>query len=208
MLQFQTVDSGTLDLLKKISGQPAFFKHRLVGGTSLALQFGHRLSIDLDFFSSVQMDYEEILLNLKSFGKVDVVSRSKFINSFFINDVKVDFVSLPYEWIDDPIIYESIRLASIKDIAAMKLAAITNRGSKKDFIDIALLIDQLGLDQMMICYHEKYPNGMEMMVLRSLVYFEDAEAQADPVMLIPYDWGNIKKLILDETKKFLKQGEI
>jgi len=97
MLQFQTVDSGTLDLLKKISGQPAFFKHRLVGGTSLALQFGHRLSIDLDFFSSVQMDYEEILLNLKSFGKVDVVSRSKFINSFFINDVKVDFVSLPYE---------------------------------------------------------------------------------------------------------------
>lgn len=205
MLQVQTVDPGTLDLLIKISSQTAFLKHRLVGGTSLALQYGHRLSIDLDFFSSEQIDYEEILLNVKSFGKVEVVSRSKFINSFFINDVKVDFVSLPYMWIDHPINYDSIRLASIKDISAMKLAAITNRGSKKDFIDIALLINELGLDQMINCYHEKYPDGMEMMVLRSLVYFEDADAQADPVMLIPYNWANIKKLILDETKKFLKQ---
>ncbi|EKB48626.1 hypothetical protein B879_02784 [Cecembia lonarensis LW9] len=205
MLQLQTVDPGTLDLLKKISSQPTFLKHRLVGGTSLALQFGHRLSIDLDFFSSEQIDYEEILLNVKSFGKVEVISRSKFINSFFINDVKVDFVSLPYLWIDDPIIYDSIRLASIKDIAAMKLAAITNRGSKKDFIDIALLIGQLGLDQMLRFYNQKYPDGMDMMVLRSLVYFEDAEVQADPVMLVPYDWGNIKKLILDETKRYLKQ---
>jgi hypothetical protein len=205
MLQFQTVSPGTLDLLKKISSQPAFLKHRLVGGTSLALQFGHRLSIDLDFFCSEQIDYEEILLNVKSFGKVEVVSRSKFINSFFINDVKVDFVSLPYLWIDDPIVYDSIRLASIKDIAAMKLAAITNRGSKKDFIDITLLIGQFGLDQMMGFYNQKYPDGMDMMVLRSLVYFEDAEVQADPVMLVPYNWGNIKKLILDETKKYLKQ---
>lgn len=171
----------------------------------MALQFGHRLSIDLDFFCSEQIDYEEILLNVKSFGKVEVVSRSKFINSFFINDVKVDFVSLPYLWIDDPIVYDSIRLASIKDIAAMKLAALTNRGSKKDFIDIALLIGQLGLDQMMGFYNQKYPEGMDMMVLRSLVYFEDAEVQADPVMLVPYNWGNIKKLILDETKKYLRQ---
>jgi predicted nucleotidyltransferase component of viral defense system len=208
MLQYQTVDSRALDLLKKISSQPAFFSHRLVGGTSLALQYGHRLSIDLDFFSSEQMDYEEILLNVKPFGKVEVVSRSKFINSFFINDVKVDFVSLPYLWIDDPIIYDSIRLASIKDISAMKLAAITNRGSKKDFIDIALLINKLGLQKMMSFYHEKYPDGMEMMVLRSLVYFEDAEAQSDPVMLIPYEWESIKKLILDETRRFLKKGEL
>jgi predicted nucleotidyltransferase component of viral defense system len=120
----------------------------------------------------------------------------------------VDFVSLPYQWIDDPIISDSIRLASIKDISAMKLAALTNRGSKKDFIDIALLLDKLGLDQMMRFYHEKYPDGTEMMVLRSLLYFEDADNQADPVMLIPYDWGKIKKLILDETKKFLMQGEV
>jgi hypothetical protein len=112
-------------------------------------------------------------------------------------------VSLPYKWIDDPIVYDSISLASIKDIAAMKLAAITNRGTKKDFIDIALIINKIGLSQMMKYYKEKYPDGMEMMVLRSLVYFEDAEPQPDPVMLIPYNWGEIKNLIIHETKRFL-----
>jgi hypothetical protein len=176
-----------------------------VGGTSLALQFGHRLSIDLDFFSEALIDHEEILINLKLLGKVDVVSKSKYINCFYLNDIKVDFVSLPYKWIDEPVLEDSIRLASIKDIAAMKLSAITNRGSKKDFIDLALLIDQLGLRQMMNLYHEKYPDGMEMMVLRSLVYFDDADIQSDPVMLVPYDWKRVKKSILDESKLYLNQ---
>lgn len=207
MLQYQTVEPRTLDILKKISSYTFFSTHRLVGGTSLALQYGHRLSVDLDFFSKEIFDHEEILLNIKSLGKIEVVSRSKYINCFFINDVKVDFVSLPYEWIDEPIIYGSLRLASIKDIAAMKLAAITNRGSKKDFIDLALLIQKLGLRQMMAFYHEKYPDGMGMMVLRSLVYFHDAEVQPDPVMLIPYNWENIKKVILEETKKILIDGD-
>lgn len=176
-----------------------------MGGTSLALQFGHRLSIDLDFFSENLIEHEEILINIKPLGKVDIVSKSKYISCFYIDDIKVDFVSLPYKWIDESVLKDSIRLASIKDIAAMKLAAITNRGSKKDFIDLALLIDQLGLNQMMNLYHEKYPDGMEMMVLRSLVYFDDADAQPDPVMLVPYDWRKVKKLILDEVKLFSNQ---
>jgi len=87
----------------------------------------------------------------------------------------------------------------------MKLAAITNRGSKKDFIDLALLIDQLDLRQMMNLYHEKYPDGMEMMVLKSLVYFDDADIQPDPLMLVPYDWKRVKKSIVDESKLYLKQ---
>ena len=205
MLQYHTVEPATLDLLKKISAIPSFSSHRLVGGTSLALQFGHRLSVDLDFFSTDQIDHEEILINLKPLGKIEIVSRSKFINSFFINDIKVDFVSLPYQWLEEPMIEDSIRLAGRKDIAAMKLSAITNRGSKKDFIDIGLLIEQLGLTQMLTLYRQKYPDGMEMMVLRSLVYFQDAEDQSDPVMLIPYNWEEVKKLILNETKKYLAE---
>ena len=86
----------------------------------------------------------------------------------------------------------------------MKLAAITNRGSKKDFIDIALLIKEVGLDDMILCYKEKYPDGMKMMVLRSLVYFEDAESQPDPVMLVDYDWSRIKQLILNATRKYVE----
>jgi hypothetical protein len=206
MLQFQTVESATLDLLKKISSQPLFANHRLVGGTALALLYGHRLSVDLDFFSTELVEQEELILNLKSLGKVEIVSRSKFINSFFINNVKVDFVSLPYKWLAQPVVEDSIKLAGEKDIAAMKLSAITNRGSKKDFIDIALLIERLGLSQMISLYQTKYPDGMEMMVLRSLVYFQDAEEQSDPVMLIPYNWNEIKKIILDETNKYIKNS--
>jgi hypothetical protein len=206
MLQYQTVESVTLDLLKKISNNSAFSTHRLVGGTSLALQCGHRLSIDLDFFSTDLIDYEEIYLNLKPLGKVETVSRSKYINCFYINDIKVDFVSLPYRWLEHPIMEDSIRLAGLKDIAAMKLSAITNRGSKKDFIDITLLIEKLGLTEMMSHYREKYPEGMEMMVLRSLVYFHDAEHQSDPVMLIPYNWNDVKQLILEELKKYIAKS--
>jgi predicted nucleotidyltransferase component of viral defense system len=205
MLQYQTVEPATLDLLKKIQHLQVFSSHRLVGGTSLALQFGQRLSIDLDFFSENLIEHEEILMNIKPLGKVDIVSKSKYISCFYIDDIKVDFVSLPYKWIDGPVFEDTIRLASIKDIAAMKLSAITNRGSKKDFIDLALLIDKLSLRQMMNLYHEKYPDGMEMMVLRSLVYFDDADVQSDPVMLVPYDWKSIKKLILDEVKLFTNQ---
>lgn len=203
MLQYQTVAPATLDLLKKIAVDPAFSAHRLVGGTALALQYGHRLSVDLDFFSDAPMEYEEVLSSVRPFGKVEVASRSKYIYCLYINDIKVDFVFLPYTWIDVPVTEDAIRLAGIRDIAAMKLAAITNRGSKKDFIDIALLIEHLGLQQMMACYREKYPDGMDMMVLRSLVYFEDAEPEADPVMLVPYDWSSIKNKIVAETKKLI-----
>jgi len=203
VLQFQTIESSTLDLLNKISALPICSTHRLVGGTALALIYGHRLSIDLDFFSTNPVDHEEILFYIKPLGKVEIVSKSKFINSFFINDVKVYFVSLPYKWFDEPLIHNSLRLASTKDIAAMKLAAITNRGTKKDFIDIALLINEIGLDYMMMYYHEKYPDGMKMMVLRSLLYFQDAEIQPDPVMLIKYNWEDTKKIILKECKKLI-----
>jgi len=103
VLQFQTIESSTLDLLNKISALPICSTHRLVGGTALALIYGHRLSIDLDFFSTNPVDHEEILFYIKPLGKVEIVSKSKFINSFFINDVKVDFVSLPYKWIDEPL---------------------------------------------------------------------------------------------------------
>jgi predicted nucleotidyltransferase component of viral defense system len=206
MLQYQTVERTTLDLLKKIQQSKVFASHRLVGGTSLALQFGHRLSIDLDFFSVDLLDHEEILAGIREIGHVEIVSKSKFINCFFINDVKVDFVSLPYKWIDEEINEGSIRLASIKDIAAMKLSAITNRGSKKDFIDLALLLDKVGLKKMMNYFHQKYPDGMDMLVLRSLVYFEDADNQSDPVMLIPYNWDKVKSTIYSAVNTYVGEG--
>ena len=112
MLQYKVVDKPTLDLLNKINESVLFQNYRLVGGTALALIHGHRKSIDLDFFGNEKID------------------------SLFLNDVKIDIVFYPYEWIDNPLVEDNLRLASSKEIAAMKMAAIINRGSKKDFIDL------------------------------------------------------------------------
>lgn len=206
MLFKQTVEQTTLDLLIGIQQLDVFSEHRLVGGTSLALQYGHRLSIDLDFFCEDLLEHEEILANIKPLGKVEVVSKSKYISCFFINDIKVDFVSLPYKWIDEPVLEDSMKFASVKDISAMKLSAITNRGSKKDFIDIDLLFRKLGLREMMKNYHQKYPDGMEMLVLRSLLFFDDADKQSDPVMLTPYNWTKIKSTISKAVNEYIQHS--
>jgi predicted nucleotidyltransferase component of viral defense system len=125
-----------LDLLNKINESNLFHHYRLVGGTALALIHGHRKSIDLDFFGNQKIDSEDLITFLHSIGNVREFKTSKKIDSLILDDVKIDIVFYPYEWIDSPLIEENIRLASSKEIAAMKIAAIINRGSKKDFIDL------------------------------------------------------------------------
>jgi predicted nucleotidyltransferase component of viral defense system len=95
---------------------------------------------------------------------------------------------------------DGIRLVSKKDIAAMKLNAIAGRGSKKDFIDVYQLLKDFSLVEMLAFYSQKYPNGSEFMVLKSLLYFDDAEIEPDPIMLIPISWNQVKERIINEVK--------
>ena len=92
-------------------------------------------------------------------------------------------------------------LAHIDDIAAMKLEAITNRGSKKDFIDVAILLEHCSLKQMLELYHRKYPKGLKLHVMRSLVYFEDAEGTDMPLMLKPLTWETAKERICEAVRE-------
>jgi predicted nucleotidyltransferase component of viral defense system len=109
--------------------------------------------------------------------------------------VKVDFVTYQYPWLEGALCEDGIRLAQIKDIAAMKLAAVTNRGRKKDFVDVAFLLDLLSMDEMLDLYQKKYPDGLKLFVMRSLVYFNDAEDEPMPVMLKPLNWETAKERI-------------
>ena len=203
MLQYQVLDPGTLDLLIKISSNALFREYRLVGGTSLALQFGHRKSIDLDFFGDILIDETDMIQTLTAFGTVRQTVKSPRIQSFFVNDIKLDIVHYPYNWLSEEIIEDNIRLASIQDIAPMKLSAITNRGTKKDFVDVYLLLNYLSLNEMLTLYSKKYPQSSDFFVLRSLTYFEDADQNADPEMLIKYNWQTIKKKIIKEVSKIV-----
>lgn len=134
MLQIQTILPNTLELLKRLSSRPEMQGMRLVGGTSLALQIGHRQSIDLDFFGKPAASQDEILDMLVSFGNYRIRNRTNNILQLIVNNVMVDIVDYSrYPWIDPPLQYGSITLASPKDIAAMKINAIEGRGSKKSF---------------------------------------------------------------------------
>lgn len=136
MLHHETIDSKTLGLLRKLQQIPAFSNLRLVSGTSLALQIGHRKSIDINLFGNINADNITISKSIDKIAEVTSLKKSKNINIYLINDIKVDVVNYHYKWLENPIIKDDIVLAGKKDIAAMKLSAITGRGTKKDFIDL------------------------------------------------------------------------
>ena len=203
MLQYKVVDQPTLDLLIKINDCDLFQNYRLVGGTALALIHGHRKSIDLDFFGNEKIDTFEMISFFKSIGIVNDVKSSKRIDSLFLNDIKVDIVHYPYQWIDEPLIEDSLRLATSKEIAAMKLAAITNRGSKKDFYDLNKLLQLFTLKQILGFYLEKFKDSSIFFALKSLIYFDDAEEQETPLMFDEITWDQVKKNIVDAHLDYL-----
>lgn len=203
MLHYQAIDSTTLELLKKLLRLAGFEQLRLAGGTSLALQYGHRKSIDLDLFGEFTMDTIMLSSYLGSMGEVKILQNLQHIKSYLINGIKVDIVNYPYPWIGPLLSIDQVRLASDRDIGAMKLAAITGRGAKKDFFDLYFLLKRFTLRELLSFYNQKYMDGSAFMVIKSLVYFEDAEADVDPVQLIPASWSDVKSSIVHHQKEYL-----
>lgn len=143
MLYKETVEPGTLELLNDITALPEMKSFRLVGGTALSLLLGHRKSVDLDLFTDKPLDKDLLIPALEdAFGRLTVVNnRSKSVFQCMIRDVKVDFVSVTDPFLYPVQIIEKIPFADIKDLIALKLNAIKGRGVKKDFWDVAKLLD-------------------------------------------------------------------
>lgn len=202
MLSFQTVEPDTLELLKTLMMEPSFQGMRLVGGTSLALQYGHRQSVDIDMFGTFCSDADEMTECLKSIGQTQAIKVSERIRIYTINGIKVDFVDYgKYPWIDDVVTDNGLRLASPKDIAAMKINAIEGRGTKKDFIDVYFLLQHFSLKQLLDFYTKKYPEHSIFRALMSLTYYDDAEMQPMPKMFYDITWSRIKEKITSEVEK-------
>lgn len=202
MLYYNTIEPATLELLKKIQGIRMFSELCLVGGTGLALQYGHRKSIDLDLFGKLTVDEFEINQALRELGRLNIINSSRNIKIYTLNNIKLDVVNYPYKWLKKPIIEDNVKLADKEDIAAMKFSAITNRGTKKDFIDIYFLLEEFSLEEMINLYTEKYDDGSEFMLIKSLTYFDDAEGDPMPMMLKDVSWEDIKKKIVGEIKSY------
>lgn len=177
----------------------------LVGGTSLALQMGHRFSVDLDLFTVTDFDQEDLLAALRTDFEVvvEVTSPSIFITR--IESVKVDFVRFRYRLLFPVLQTEGIRMLEVRDVAPMKLDAVTKRGSKKDFYDIYFLLQKMPLQEILNLYNEKFQHSTLFHVIKSLTYFEDAEEQADPVVFDQaVQWEIVKATLENEVKKLYK----
>ena len=203
MLYYKTIAPETLELLKKIQEIELFKKLRLVGGTSLALQIGHRISIDLDLFGEINVPKLEITTALNQLGILKTIHSTNNIFIYSLNGIKVAIVNYPYPWLSNTLKIDQTNLATTKDIAAMKLAAITGRGSKKDFIDIYFLFKQYTLKQMLHFYNEKYHDGSEFLVLKSLAYFTDADDEIMPKMLNIITWNTMKEKIKEILNDYI-----
>lgn len=177
-------------------GHPVFSSYYLVGGTALALQIGHRVSIDLDMFGETPPKVETLTECLTEVGSVSILQQTPKILICTVNGIKVDFVCYHYALLNQLNIIENVRLVSTKYIAAMKLNAIVGCGSKKDFIDLYYLLKEYSLEQMLQFYKQKYPQGSEFMVMKSLTYFDDADKESTPVMLENVSWTQIKSELL------------
>jgi predicted nucleotidyltransferase component of viral defense system len=205
MLQSQTVDATTLELLKNLMKLPELDQFHLVGGTNLSLRFGHRLSIDIDLFTTERFEPLILFQEIKSaFPQAELKSSTRSMLFFYINSVKIDCVLAPFPYLQPIEIIEDIRFVSTPDVIAMKLGAMSSRGVKKDFWDIAELLDHYKLEEMLAFFATKYNANDPFFVVRSLTYFEDAELQIDPQPLKKITWEQVKKKVEKAVRDFLK----
>jgi predicted nucleotidyltransferase component of viral defense system len=206
MLHTDAISKPTLKLLKQLMADENLSNFKLAGGTALALQIGHRLSIDLDLFTNEAFNKNGLrdLLQINYQMQTDNITKNTLSGA--IRNIKTDFMAHQYPVLNEVVLIDWLRMWSVQDIVAMKLNAISNRGSKKDLCIVYSLLEYYSIEQMITFYIKKYKHQQSMMVIKSLVYFEDAELEPDPVWIVKKtDWSKVKSVISSHIKKHLDQ---
>lgn len=175
----------------------------LAGGTNLALRTGHRLSVDLDFFCKEAFSVEELERRVKTaFPRYIKTDQSKEHLRLLVDSVKIEFIRHDYPYLQNIETIQDIRLYSLPDLAAMKLNATVNRGSKKDFFDIAELLKTYQITQLLSFFSAKYSNTDRALALRALSYFDDAENEPEPLK-VNTTWPKVKQTISEAIRQVL-----
>ncbi len=201
----ETINSKTKCVFEKIGGSPLVRDFYLAGGTGLALQLGHRQSIDLDWFSDQDFSNEKIKKNLALLGNFKLLSEEKGTIHGTLDEIRVSFFYYGYSLLFPLINFTNINLADERDVAAMKIDVISSRGSKKDFVDLYFLLEKYSLVELIDFFEKKY-KGIEynkLHILKSLNYFDDAESDPIPIMIREVEWEEIKDRIRAEIKKLI-----
>jgi len=173
----------------------------LAGGTGLALQIGHRDSIDFDFFTKNDIDTEKLFQKIKkifeNYQIQKIQDEKNTLTVIINNDIKLSFFTYDYKILDDFIEDENLKIAAIKDIATMKISAIMSRSTEKDYIDLYFIFQNNSLNDVLFWTQEKFNNTLsEPLILKSLVYFDDIISE-------PINFKNNKNTKFEDIKKFL-----
>lgn len=202
----ETLPEQTAKLLNTLEQKmPSFLTNfYLSGGTALSLQLGHRESEDLDFFSEQPFDPRMLQTELEKIGKLEDLELSENTLNGFIAEVKLQFLGYPYPLLEDFIDYKGIKLSSVADIACTKLQTIGMRGSKKDFVDMYIILKKYTLQELIQIMKVKYKDSEFNLphILKSFIYFVDAETQVMPRLHTEIEWDEVKKRMIEVVKEF------
>lgn len=210
MLYKQTTTPFLFQTLQNLMTWKELEQFRLVGGTGLSLQLGHRQSIDIDMFSDIEFEVNDLARVVRKKLPNSEIRKLSFGLTIYTptdnnRSLKIDLMNTE-KFIRNPILTENIRIAHIEDIAPMKLEAITSRNTKKDFFDIAEMLKIYKLDELLSFYTEKYPFNDIKPVLENFTFFsEDCELEFDPLILNNADWLSVKFLLEDAFNDFIKR---
>ncbi len=195
-----------LESLSRVSFVRGYY---LAGGTAAALYLGHRVSYDLDFFSNEPVEPIQIPQDLGGVGKLQTDQNDPGTFLGMLDTVKISFFRYLYPMVGKEEDYCGVRVASLLDVGCMKLEAIASRGVMRDFVDMYLIAQKLGLETVLDAAKVKFAKTdySETHFLRSLIYFEDADTANPPTMLQPLDWDEVKRYFEGEVKRLsLKWG--
>lgn len=202
----KTLLPNTVRAIELVSKVSIVKKAYLAGGTALALRLGHRISVDLDFFTLEELEEKVLLADLEQlseFKKDGVAWRTVW---GMVKNTKFSLFYYKYPLLEKPDEFMGIKLVSLKDISAMKIAALGDRGTKRDFVDLFFLSKNYTLDEMLSFYDQKYGDLEEKLyhLIRSFDYFIDAEKDKIPEMLIKTSWEEVKDFFHKESMKLAK----
>lgn len=205
-IHWETVTPELRALLQSI-GQCAFAsRFYLAGGTALALRLGHRRSVDLDFFSSVddvtRATRLEILRALASLGAeaLEDVDGNLLLE---VHGVHIGFFGYGYVLLEPTASVAGVALAGVVDIGLMKLDALISRGARKDFYDLYWIARQIPLADLLALGRDKYPyaRDFEWQAIESLVFFDNADRDVQPLLLVETPWEEVKAFFRAEARR-------
>ncbi|MBS1558492.1 MAG: nucleotidyl transferase AbiEii/AbiGii toxin family protein [Bacteroidetes bacterium] len=200
------ISPKTFSLIQELQQLPELKDFYLVGGTALALQLGHRNSIDIDLFTQGDFTEEDVLGLLKLKYDIKEIFQRKNTVIVLVNNIKTDFIKHDYPLIKPPVTEEGITFLGKEDIAAMKFHAIIQSGKRlKDFIDIYFLLEHFCMKQMIDFFIAKYTHSNPMIALKAVNFFDEIDESIDPPRLLkPLSVAQIKKRIREATQKPLR----